>query len=159
MKFRIDPFNFSLFVFVMTVLGAASLLAVQSFPVTGGAQTAQAADSSIVPCGRIDLNKDGMIKDVGQFVEECHFSDFIKLVSNITNFLIILGTSVAALAFAYAGFLMLTASGEMGKIEEAKAIFGKVVVGFLFMLSAWLIVHAIEAAFIAPSSGIESLLK
>jgi hypothetical protein len=43
---------------------------------------------------------------------------------------------------------MLTASGEMGKIEEAKAIFGKVVIGFLFMLAAWLIVYAIEAAFL-----------
>lgn len=118
------------------------------------------ADDPLVPCGTETYpytttvggkeveTKVGDKKVGGTVKNPCGFGDFITLVNNITNFLIILGASFSAVAFGYAGFLMMTAAGEMGKIEEAKAIFGKVVVGFLFMLSAWLIVHAFEAAFL-----------
>lgn len=100
--------------------------------------------SGLVPCGT--NRNDGTN-------HPCGWNDFIKLITNITNYLIILGVAVSALAFGYAGFLMMTAAGEMGKIEEAKAIFGKVIVGLLFMLGAWLIVHTIEAAFITDTTN------
>ncbi len=125
--------------------------AVAVFPVAVSAAT---PDPGLVPCGTKDLNGDGIIKDVkGQTPEECHFSDIITLIGNITNFFIIAGSAISTLAFGYAGFLMMTAAGEMGKIEEAKAIFGKVLIGFLFMLSAWLIVHSIEAAFLDTTNA------
>lgn len=158
MKSRFDIFHFSLFVFMFMVLGTAGLSNIQNLSFAASNQAAAVSLTGLVPCGVTDLNGDGMIKDVGNVVEECHFSDFIVLISKLTNFLIILGTSIAALAFAYAGFLMFTASGEMGKVEEAKSIFGKVMVGFLFMLSAWLIVHAIEAAFL-DTTKFKSLLE
>lgn len=90
-------------------------------------------------------------KNLGDVSNPCQFNDLLTLVSNIVNFLIVTGTAVAALSFGYAGFLMMTANGEMGKIEEAKAIFGKVMTGFIIMLSAWLIVYAIESAFLDKS--------
>lgn len=108
------------------------------------------AQSPLVPCGT--LTEDGKVSN------PCEWKDFIIGISNVTNYFIILGAAISALAFGYAGFLMMTASGEMGKIEEAKAIFGKVLVGFLFMLSAWLIVRAIEAGF-EDQTVIQSLLK
>jgi len=129
-------------------LGPKDVIPVTTSPVSTG-------NSGLIPCG-VDPLTPGADPTT---THPCGFADFIKLITNITNFLIILGAAVSTLAFAYAGFLMMTASGEMGKIEEAKAIFGKVVVGFLFMLAAWLIVHAIESAFIAPSSGINSFLQ
>ena len=109
-----------------------------------------AEDSSLVPCGTESAG--------GTVTNPCGWDHAVKLLINITNYLIILGAAVSALAFGYAGLLMMTAGGEMSKIEQAKGIFTKVVIGFLIMLSAWLIVHAIEAAFIAPESGIHSLL-
>lgn len=133
-----------------TIAGVALALLFFAFavPVFTFAQSA----NPLVPCGT-EANADGTVKN------PCGFDDFVILVKNITDYLIILGTAVSALAFAYAGFLMMTAQGEMGKVEEAKAIFGKVVIGLLFMLTAWIIVHAIEAVFMKPESGIKSLLQ
>ncbi len=125
-------------------------------------------DKPLVPCGTevykvgdpetvlSSSNKDPVAVD--SIKNPCGWNDLIVGITNITNYLIILGAAFSAVAFGWAGFLMMTAAGEMSKIEHAKSIFGKVVVGFLIMLSAWLIVHAIEAGFIAPESGINSLL-
>ena len=153
--------NFALacLVFSVTLFGFITVI---PFSVSAGTP-------GLVPCGdetypvnigsdgkRIPtmVNVNGVDKDVsGQVKNPCDFSHVLALVNNITNFFIITGAAVSALAFGYAGFLMMTAAGEMGKIEEAKAIFGKVLVGLLFMLSAWLIVHAIEAAFLDTSPG------
>ncbi|MDO8482434.1 MAG: pilin [bacterium] len=129
--------------------------------------TVSAGTAGLVPCGDETYPpdaRDANNKPVGGTVSNpCDFSHVLALINNIANFFIITGAAVAALAFGYAGFLMMTAAGEMGKIEEAKAIFGKVLVGFLFMLSAWLIVHAIEAAFLDttnadPTKRFKSLL-
>ena len=123
-------------IFAITVFGGAVLL-----PVSVSATNVD-DNKGLVPCGAT-LN--------GKIDNPCNFDHFLILVSRITNYLIIIGAAVAALAFGWAGYLMMTAGGEMGKIEEAKAIFTKVLVGFLIMLSAWLIVHALEAGFLDTS--------
>ena len=99
------------------------------------------AQSGLIPCG-YETNSDGRVTN------PCGWNDFFTLITNVTNYLFILGAAFSAIAFGWAGFLMMTASGEMSKIEHAKQIFGKVLVGFLIMLSAWLIVHAINAGLI-----------
>ena len=99
------------------------------------------AQSGLIHCG-YDTNADGRVTN------PCGWNDFFRLITNVTNYLFILGAAFSAIAFGWAGFLMMTASGEMSKIEHAKQIFGKVLVGFLIMLSAWLIVHAINAGLI-----------
>jgi len=111
-------------------------------------------DTGLVPCGT-ETDSSGVVTN------PCNFGHFFTLITNVTNYLIILGTAFSAIAFGWAGFLMMTAGGEMSKIEQGKAIFGKVLVGFLIMLSAWLIVHAINAGLIAPgyftSSGVDAI--
>ncbi|MSU55250.1 MAG: hypothetical protein EXS46_01770 [Candidatus Taylorbacteria bacterium] len=121
------------------------------------------AASGLVPCGDKAYNltdnlpptdKNGKLsmkpgENVGDVSNPCGWNDFIVGITNVTNYFIIMGTAVSALAFGYAGYLMMTAGGEMSKIQEARSIFGKVLVGFLIMLSAWLIVHAIDAMFIS----------
>src|SRR3989338_6791708 len=59
----------------------------------------------LVPCGTKDWNNDGRIKDTDEYTEECHFSDFIVLIKRLTDYMIILGAAITAMAFAYAGFL------------------------------------------------------
>jgi hypothetical protein len=129
------------------------------------------AQAGLVPCGtenytateaaQFNQANDAQIKNgtVQRIYEQsvknpCDFSHFFGdhgLISNVTNYIIVLGAAFSAIAFGWAGFLMMTAAGEMSKIDHAKQIFGKVLVGFLIMLSAWLIVHAINAGLI--SSG------
>jgi hypothetical protein len=126
------------------------------------------ATGPLVPCGTVDLktiikNTDGTVstKDGADGVVDnpCGFDDTIKIVQNIINFLIIIGVSAAALGFAYAGFLYITAMGSAEKIRHAHAIFIKVIWGFAFMLSAWLIVYTLENTFLSAAQKKASLLK
>lgn len=47
------------------------------------------------------------------------------------------------MAFCYAGFLYMTAFGNMGKVEEAHKIFGSAIIGVFFVLAGWLIVATV----------------
>lgn len=73
----------------------------------------------------------------------CGWTELLQLVRNIMSLLLFLSASIAVLAFIYAGFLYLTAFGDMGKVEQAHGIFSKVIIGFLFVFLGWLIVFTI----------------
>jgi|SRR3990167_7572882 len=77
---------------------------------------------------------------------ECGFDDLIVLVRNTINFLLIITAPIAAIMFAYAGFLYLTAAGDSGKISKAHGIFWTVLCGIVITLAAWLIISTITGA-------------
>lgn len=79
----------------------------------------------------------------GKNQPECGFEHLMLLAKNIMNFLITVSIPLAAIAFAYAGYLMLTAAGSESQISHAREIFTKVLIGFVFVLGAWLIVWTI----------------
>lgn len=89
---------------------------------------------------------------------ECNFSDFIILIQNVITFILLLSFPISVIAFTYAGFLILTANGNSGKVDQAKEIFIKVVIGLFFALTAWLIVRLITTALLKEGSY-EDLLK
>lgn len=74
---------------------------------------------------------------------ECTICDIAELGQNIINYMVMIAASVAALLFAYAGILYITAGGDSGKISSAHQIFFNVFVGFMLILAAWLIVNLI----------------
>jgi hypothetical protein len=74
---------------------------------------------------------------------QCKWADLIQTANNLVNFLFRLAVGLASLSIAYAGWLYLTAAGDTGQISQAHKIFGKVVLGFLIMLSAWLLVKLV----------------
>lgn len=75
--------------------------------------------------------------------QECKWEDLLVLVRNIMGLLLYLSATIAVISFMYAGFLYLTAFGDMGKVEQAHGIFSKVIIGFLFVFLGWLIVATI----------------
>ena len=76
--------------------------------------------------------------------EPCTFVKIIELVKNIIKFLVFsLAVPLAAISFAIAGVMILTAGGNTGQVEKAKEIFWNVLWGLIVALSAWLIVNAI----------------
>ncbi|MBI2045908.1 MAG: hypothetical protein HYT28_00575 [Parcubacteria group bacterium] len=90
-----------------------------------------ASAASLVPCG-------------GSGEKACELGDFFVLINNIINFLLFsIATPLAALSFAVAGWMYLTAGGDTGKIKSAHDIFKNVAIGFIIVLSAWLIVKVI----------------
>ena len=81
----------------------------------------------------------------GTAADPCTFSDLITLVKNLINALVILSTFFATAAFAYAGFLLLTSGGNESAKTKAKEVFRKVLIGYLWILAAWLIVYTITS--------------
>lgn len=114
----------------------------------------------IVPCGNVNPATGHFDQpNAGTPYHPCRFTDFIALARNVINFLIALGVVAAAAGFAYAGYLYITAMGSEEKIRRAHSIFYKVVLGFVFMLSAWLIARTLEDTFLTPGQTARSFLQ
>lgn len=95
---------------------------------------AQTKDLGLIPCDNSEGNK-------------CDFIAFMALVNKVINFVLFkMVIPLAAIMFAYAGFLMVTAGGEAAHArQEAKSIFTNVVIGLVFAVAAWLIISTILA--------------
>ena len=91
--------------------------------------------SPLVPCDGIP-SKDGKIPAC----QACHV---VELGQNIINFLVITASSIAVIIFAYAGFLMLTAAGDIGKISEGRRHFTNVAIGMVITLAGWLVIDTV----------------
>jgi hypothetical protein len=112
-------------------------------PVIKGAGVGPAADG-LVPCGTQLIDPAAKGADYISVAEGCQFEHFIALAKNVMNFLLFtIAVPIAAISFAWAGWLYLSAAGNESKVGEAHRIFGYVVLGLCVALAAWLIVNAI----------------
>ena len=91
------------------------------------------------------------VPSAGQpYCELCHV---VQLIDRIIDFIIIdFSWPVAAILFAYAGFLYITSRGS-GQIETAKRIFVDVALGFIIILGAWLLIDAIMQTLVGNRLG------
>ncbi|MSR87563.1 MAG: hypothetical protein EXS69_00075 [Candidatus Zambryskibacteria bacterium] len=76
---------------------------------------------------------------------DCDFAKLIELAKVLINDMVVLSTLLAAMVFAYAGFLLLTSGGNEGDKTKAKDMFFKVLKGYLWILAAWLVVYTITS--------------
>ena len=122
--------------------------------------------ASYVPCGTDDVvTKDPKTSAVttrtpdGVVDNPCGFSDVIVMAKRLITGWIIAGVTVATMGFAYAGYLYITAMGSSEKISHAHSIFTKTIFGFIFMLSAWLIVYEFQNVFLTDKAKENSFLE
>jgi xanthine/uracil permease len=54
-----------------------------------------------------------------------------------------LAVPVGVLIMVYAGFLMVTAAGNMGKVTEGRKLMTQVLTGFVIMLMGWMIINTL----------------
>ncbi len=120
---------------------ALSIIFVSFMPVMAIANSHPPA-STIIPCG---LNQ-----DAGKVTTDpCDFNALVTLAKNVIDFLIFkVAAPLAALMFAYAGFLYLTNGGNEGKVKEAHEIFLYVFWGFVIALGAWLAINMLLSFFV-----------
>jgi len=76
----------------------------------------------------------------------CTFDSLILLIRKIIDFLILISVPLASISFAWAGFLLISSGGSEEKKNKAKEIFSKTAIGFIIVLSAWLVVYFISIA-------------
>jgi len=135
------------FLAILTVVSPTFVFA------TAPSQT-PAYQASYVPCGTDDVKpKDGVVDN------PCGFSDVIVLAKRLITGWIIGGVTFATMGFAYAGYLYITAMGSSEKISHAHSIFTKTIFGFIFMLSAWLIVYEFQNVFLTDKAKENSFLE
>ena len=83
----------------------------------------------------------------GETATECDFSKLIETINGLIKYLIMIAMPLSAIAFAYAGWLYLTAGGNTGQVDKAKGVFADVGIGLIIILSGWLLFKFIESEF------------
>ncbi|MBX4198285.1 pilin [Candidatus Parcubacteria bacterium] len=106
---------------------------------------ASAGPFNIIPCGFNNAAEpsDFVSDEATTDSTECDFADFITLIKNVINLLIVLSIPAVMIVLTWVGIILLTAQGDSGKITQAKSTAQSVVWGFVIILSAWLVVHTI----------------
>lgn len=89
----------------------------------------------------------------------CKFEDLITLVKRILGFIVFVSIPLAAIAFAYSGFLILTAGPNASQAQQGKKIFTNVAIGFVIILAAWLIVYTVTTALIDTDLFFQDVLN
>lgn len=74
--------------------------------------------------------------------ENCGYREAVAMIQKIIDFLLyVLALPIAAVMFAYAGFIYMKSGG--GEKSKAKTIFWNVFIGLAIALAAWLIVNTV----------------
>ena len=79
-------------------------------------------------------------------VTKCDFAHFMELIRSGIHDMVLLSTLLAVAVFCWVGVILLSSSGNPGAATKAKGMLWKVVIGYLWILGAWLIVYTITSA-------------
>lgn len=85
----------------------------------------------------------GEVKLVPCSGSECTACKLFGLANNIVQFLILIAISIATISIVWAGFLLISAGGDSGKVTKAKSVFVNVLIGIIIALTGFLIVDTI----------------
>jgi len=103
----------------MLIVGAVFVMAVPLIALAAG----------LVPCGT-------------STTAACTLCDLFKLGNKVTNFLTLtIAPALAVLAFALAGFKILTSGGSPGARQEGIKIIRNTIIGLLIVFGAWIIIN------------------
>jgi len=74
----------------------------------------------------------------------CGLKDVLPAIENIIQFIAVdLVVPLAIIAFAYAGFVMITSTGNSGEVSRAKDIMWMTLKGLVYVFGAYIIVRLI----------------
>lgn len=76
----------------------------------------------------------------------CQACDLVELADNLIKLFVAVSVLAASLIMAYAGFLLVTASGNQSNIDSAKKIFWSTFLGLILVLISVLLVDTILRA-------------
>ena len=118
-------------------LGTTPPAAIDPSRITPGADVRREFEGGLVPC-------DNIVGADGKIANPCDFNAFMALINKVIRFILFaLAIPIAAIMFAYAGFLMVTSGGSTEARGKAKKIFTNAAYGLVIAATAWLIVRTI----------------
>jgi hypothetical protein len=94
-----------------------------------------AQDEGLVPCG-------------GEGDPECQACHVVQLAQNILTWVINIMASIIALIFVIGGIKMVMSAGDTGAVKQARKMITNSVIGFIILLTAWLIMDTVLKTFV-----------
>lgn len=86
----------------------------------------------------------------GTTADPCTFGSLIALIKVGISDLVVLATLVAVIVFIFAGFKLLTSGGNPKALSDARGMLLKVLIGYVWILAAWVIVYTITSVLLNP---------
>ena len=83
--------------------------------------------AGLVPCG-------GALPE-----KPCQTCDVVKLTNNVVAWLVMILGTIAAILIIVAGVRLVTSGGNTSAMEQAKSSMTNLIIGYLIVLSAWLV--------------------
>ncbi len=130
---------------VFSILTVVTFVVTSNFAIQGMLQSSVYAseDGVLVDGGRDgDYNPDGY--------GSC---EVVDTVNNVIKFLIKITGVLVVIVFLYAGFLMISSRGDAAMISQAKGLFGNVLIGFVILLTAFLVINTIMGILVGGAKG------
>lgn len=94
-----------------------------------------------------DCNKGSLNENGDNYSNACDFNQLMTIINNVINFIAVkLATPLFALILFYVGWLYLSDMGSAENVKRAKNIIKNALIGYVIVLSAWLIVKTILSA-------------
>jgi hypothetical protein len=118
------------------ILAYIITLSILAFP--GLLMAEEVSMSGLVPVCNTEIGPDG------SFTVPCDFDYFMTMLNYIIDWSVkYLVTPIFAILFIYAGFLYIGSAGNPNNKSKAKKIIKNALLGYLIILSAWLVVDTI----------------
>jgi hypothetical protein len=92
----------------------------------------------LIVCGQ--TGADGMVTNA------CQFGHLIELARNVITDLVLVSTLIVLFMAIFVGFKLLTSQGNPSALKYAKDVAMKIVIGYLWIIVAWLLVYTIANA-------------
>ena len=105
---------------------------------------------STVPSFVFAQDPEGLVTCSGP---DCDMCDFVGMINGLVDWLFGFLVLAAVLGLMISGFKLVISAGNESAWTAAKSMVTSIIIGFVIVLSAWLIVDTIMKAFLAPESG------
>lgn len=83
----------------------------------------------------------------------CQLCDFITLLDNIVDWLVMILSIVVAIVFVVSGLQLVISTGDVSAKESAKKRIANTVIGFVIVLTAWLLIDLGMKSLLAPGNA------
>jgi hypothetical protein len=98
-------------------------------------------------------------KDASGVMNTCDFNDAVDTINRIINWIISLAGVIFTVSAVWGGFLYLASGTSLGDKERAKKILWNSLLGFVIILSAWLIIFTLLNALVAKNAPGDSIFR
>jgi len=105
----------------------------------------------------VDVQAQGFVPCASQ-PRGCLLNDIDRVASIILYWIIGIAVTVAAIMFAYAGVLYLSAGGSSEQLSKAHGIFKNVFIGLILVLAAWLMIDLLIDVLSGGEYDIETIV-